>query len=158
MASIKIMQMPRGTMRYQRGNGLLGTAMGALARVLRPLLTHGSRVLKPVLKQTAKKLGSQAIQLGTDVLSDIAIDKKPWKESVKKRAKENLPNLKRVVKEGVLEGGKSLVKGLDDKTQLGQGRASFKAATPSKRPATSIFTFPTKKKLKKSRQKSAIFD
>lgn len=160
MSSLKIMRMSRDGMRRQRGNGLIGSAMGTLARVLRPFLTHGGRLLKPALKQVAKKLGSQALQVGTDVLSDVSLDNKGWKDSLKSRVKENMPKLKRAIKDGALEGGKNLARGLGDKTQFGQGRPSFKAeASSSKQPATAIFTFPAKKKKKKSsRKKSSIFD
>ena len=158
MASLKIMKLPPGTMRRQRGKGLLGSALGTLSRVIRPILSHGSRILKPALQRTAKKLGAQAIRAGTDVLTDVALDNKNLKSSLKQRALENLPTLKRVLKEEAIDSGKKMVEKLH-KSQSGKGKPPFKgrsrkSTTRKQNSPTAIFDFPIKRK----KPKKSIID
>ena len=69
--------------RYQKGFGLLGNLFAKAW---------------PYLKQFGKYIGKKLLGLGVDVASDVVLDGKPIKESVKERAKSSA---KVVAKDGM---------------------------------------------------------
>ena len=68
---------------HQRGSGI-GSFLGGLFRSILPLFTRG-----------AKAVGKEAWRTGINVLSDVALNNKPVKESLRTHARESVGNLKR---------------------------------------------------------------
>lgn len=68
---------------HQRGSGI-GSFLGGLFRSILPLFTRGAKVV-----------GKEAWRTGINVLSDVALNKKPAKESLRIHARECVGNLKR---------------------------------------------------------------
>lgn len=68
---------------YQRGSGI-GSFLGGLFRSILPIFTRG-----------AKAVGKEAWRTGINVLSDVALNKAPVKESLRTHARESVGNLKR---------------------------------------------------------------
>lgn len=68
---------------YQRGSGI-GSFLGGLFRSILPLFTRG-----------AKAVGKEAWRTGINVLSDVALNSAPVKESLRTHARESVGNLKR---------------------------------------------------------------
>ena len=68
---------------YQRGSGI-GSFLGGLFRSILPIFTRG-----------AKAVGKEAWRTGINVLSDVALNNAPVKESLRTHARESVGNLKR---------------------------------------------------------------
>lgn len=68
---------------YQRGHGI-GRFLGGLFRSVLPLLTKG-----------AKSVGKEALRAGLHIIEDVSGNHIPFKESLRRRAKESGENLKK---------------------------------------------------------------
>ena len=68
---------------YQRGSGI-SSFLGGLLRSILPLFTRGVRAV-----------GKEAWRTGINVLSDVALNNTPVKESLRTHARESVGNLKR---------------------------------------------------------------
>lgn len=74
---------------YQRGHGI-GRFLGGLFRSVLPLLSRG-----------AKAIGREALRTGLHVIEDVSGNNIPFKESLKRRARESGENLKRKADEKI---------------------------------------------------------
>lgn len=74
---------------YQRGHGI-GRFLGGLFRSVLPLLTKG-----------AKAVGKEALRAGLHVIEDVSGKHVPFKESLRRRAKESGENLKHKANEKI---------------------------------------------------------
>lgn len=72
---------------YQRGHGI-GRFLGGLFRSVFPLFKRG-----------AKAIGKEALRAGLNVMEDITTNDIPFKESIKRHAKDAGGNLKRKANE-----------------------------------------------------------
>ena len=70
----------------QDGYGL-GGFLSSLFRKVMPIV---SKTIVPALKRTAKSAGKSLLKTGTRVLSDVVLEDKEFKESLKHRGKEGL--------------------------------------------------------------------
>lgn len=86
---------------YQEGAGIGGLLAGLMRRaipLIKPAISLASRatrkIIKPVLKQTAKKVGEEIIKGGINV-GISSLEGKNIKESMKEEAKHRLDNVKK---------------------------------------------------------------
>lgn len=108
--------------RYQRGMGI-GSMFKSFARWILPIAkTH----MVPVLKDTAKFVGSEAIKTAANIATD-AIDGKELNESVKERAKESIGNISEKTQSIIQKGGhESDIKGIIKKRKKSKNKLNFK--------------------------------
>lgn len=81
---------------YQRGHGGIGSFLAGLFRTVLPLITRG-----------AKAVGKEALRTGVNIVSDMAANNTPFKETFHRRMRESGGNLKRKAEEKIeklLEG------------------------------------------------------
>ena len=131
-----------GSMRRQRGNGILSG-----------IFTSLSRILKPIAQKTLINLGERAIEAGGDIVSDV-VSGKSLKSSLQNRAKQHMPIAREIIKSGLNQGTADITNSL--KKQLGKGKVSVARKLPTKRKSTGIFTFSDGKNKKK--KFSGIFE
>lgn len=131
---------------YQKGYGI-GSFLGGLFRTVLPILKKGATVL-----------GSECLNSGKNIISDIVSNQDP-EIVIKKRGKEAIHNLSRVVADKMFgEGYKSMSakkrKQSDSKSQPVKKRKKTQSKIQVKKTSKKS---PTKKK-KPIRTKSEIFD
>lgn len=104
----------------QDGYGL-GGFLSSLFRKVMPIV---SKTVVPFLKQTAKTAGKSLLKTGTQVLSDVVLDDKNLKESVKRRGKEGVRDF--VTKVPEMSGGSYKVRKRCIKHHSGSSRKKIK--------------------------------
>lgn len=91
--------------RFQRGRGL-GSLFSGLFRALRPLATMGLKFGKKILtSDAAKSIGSAALDMGKDVVKNVAVDLLEGK-NIKESAAEQLNEVKSKLAETLRGSGR----------------------------------------------------
>lgn len=135
---------------YQKGHGI-GSFLGGLFRCVFPLLKSGTSAL-----------GNELLKSGANIISDISRNE-PVETVIKKRGKETINNLGRLVGDKMFGSGykaSKAVKRPHSATSSLSGKTVKKRKTSkkvkNKKPTSKSKRKPTKKT--KSRSKSEIFD
>lgn len=131
---------------YQKGYGI-GSFLGGLFRSVYPILKKGASIV-----------GSELLKSGSNIISDIASAQDP-QMVVKKRGKEAINNLSRVVGEKMFGAGYKAAKAVkrkhsDSKSQPVKKRKTARASSPKKK----VSKNRSNKKKNQGRSKSDIFD
>ena len=155
-SEVKIMRFPARSVMRQVGHGIISDAFKKLGRFIMPMLARGHRIIKPAAKEVLKDLGKQAIQAGSKIIMDTAMDKKKPQETIKKRVLEALPVAKATVKRKLKEVGGQVLG--DIKSQIGEGASTFPPLTAKKRATEVLFPAQKKKKKNNKKKKKSIFD
>lgn len=131
---------------YQKGHGI-GSFLGGLFRCVLPLLKSGSSAL-----------GTELLKSGANIISDIGRNE-PVEATIKKRGKETISNLSKLVGDKMFGSGINANAALKRPQSVASSR-SVRNAKKSKANKKIKKSTPKKKPLKKtkSRSKSEIFD
>lgn len=131
---------------YQKGNGI-GSFLGGLFRCVFPLLKSGSSAL-----------GTELLKSGANIISDIGKNE-PVQSVIKKRGKETINNLSKLVGDKMFGSGYKANAALKRSHSVASSRSVKNAKKPktSKKANKKIKKSNSKKKTK-SRSKSEIFD
>lgn len=134
---------------YQKGHGI-GSFLGGLLRCVFPLLKSGSSTL-----------GTEILKSGANIISDISKNE-PVESSIKKRGKETINNLSKIVGDKMFGSG---YKGTSAQKRRHSVTGSRSSKTTKKKPKLNKKGKKTTSKSKrksvkktKPRNKSEIFD
>ena len=119
---MRLMHFPDSTrVRRQYGKGI-GSFLSRLGKFFMPLVSRSFHALKPIAKKTAKEIGSEAVKLGADVLTDVALGDKNLKESLKEQGKKRVESAKEMVKRRLKEGGSAVLDSINSQGGRGRGK------------------------------------
>jgi hypothetical protein len=92
--------------RFQEGRGL-GSLFSGLWKSIKPLATMGFQAGKKLLtSDTAKKLGTTALEAGKDAIKNIAVNMLEGKKNFKDVAQEQLEEAKNKIAQGLRGSGR----------------------------------------------------
>lgn len=135
---------------YQKGHGI-GSFLGGLFRCVFPLLKSGSSAL-----------GNELLKSGANIISDISRNE-PVEMTIKKRGKETINNLSKLVGDTMFGSGYKASKAVKRPHSSSSARSikTVKKRKASKKAKSKKTTSKSKRKpvkKAKSRSKSEIFD
>ena len=156
---MRLMHFPDSTrVRRQYGKGI-GSFLSRLGKFFMPLVSRSFHALKPIAKKTAKEIGSEAVKLGADVLTDVALGDKNLKESLKEQGKKRVESAKEMVKRRLKEGGSAVLDSINSQGGRGRGkRGGGQRGGRKRRPMQPLLPSSPFNKKPKKKSLPSIFD